>query len=269
MFSLFRALLLRKKPEIVLLGFIFTARNNALANVLRQIYFRFVFSLVDKVICHSKLEVERYTRLFGNARANFVYIPYGLQIFGREIQPPATATEPGTRPRILTAGRSGRDYATLFQAVEPLPIDLHVVCDNENAVAGLTIPPNVRVLRKCYGSDYVDELNKALVVVIPLGVADISAGQMVVIQAMAFAKPTIVTRTPTIEEYVTDGVQSLLVSQGNVAEMREAIAQLIDNTELANRLAENALKTYEQKFCMRAFVGNLVASLVQPAPSNA
>lgn len=264
-FGLFRILLLRKKTEIVWLGFIFTTRRNAWINWLRGIYFGFIFSFVDKVICHSSLEVKRYTSLFGNSRAKFKYIPYGLQIFGREKRLSAAAAVPGNRPFILAAGRSGRDYGTLFEAVEPLEIDLHVVCDSENALAGLKIPPNVSVLRKCYGSAYVNELNNSLFVVIPLGVNDISAGQMVLIQAMAFAKPTIVTRTETIEEYVSNEVQSLLVTQGNVTELRSSIRRLIDDHELAGRLATTAVATFEERFCMKAFVGNLVSCLMPVA----
>ena len=263
-FGLFRATLLRKKPEIVLLGFIMTARRNHLVNTMRRIYFGFVFSIVDKVICHSTLEVQRYTRLFSNSRsahARFVYIPYGLYISGRDAQTQLSKTADDNRPYILAAGRSGRDYATLFQAIESHDIDLHVVCDSDNALAGLTIPSNVSILRACYDSGYVNELRNCLFVVIPLGVNDISAGQMVLIQAMAFAKPTIITRTATVEEYVVHGKQSLLVSQGSVAELRAAINRLINDSELAAQLGSNAVASFENSFSMKAYVRHLVDSV--------
>ncbi|VAY89546.1 hypothetical protein CARN8_7070001 [mine drainage metagenome] len=47
-FGIFRALLFRKRPNIVLLGFIFTHRPQPLANWLRGLYFRFVFSIADQ-----------------------------------------------------------------------------------------------------------------------------------------------------------------------------------------------------------------------------
>lgn len=262
-FSFVRALMLRRKPEIVLLGFIYTSRRSPFANFLRSLYFRFVFSIIDKVICHSGLEMERYRRLFPRARAQFVYIPYGLHIHGRDT--PASAVDAAAKPYILTAGRSGRDYATLFEAVAPLPIELHVVCDSANALAGLNIPPNVKVLRNCYDTDYVEQIRKARFVVVPLGVNDISAGQMVLIQAMAFAKPTVITRTATVEEYVTDGEQSLLVAQSDAAAMREAIQRLLADPALVERLAANAVATYEARFCMHAFVRHLVESVAPPA----
>lgn len=260
-FGLLRALRLRSKPAIVLLGFIMTARKNILINYIRRLYFGFVFSVVDKVICHSMLEVERYTKVFKNSKAKFIYIPYGLHISGREGRTQPEAVVSKCQPYILAAGRSGRDYATLFEAVEPLAIDLHVVCDSGNALAGIRVPQNVKVLRDCYDDAYVEELRNSLFVAIPLGANDISAGQMVLIQAMAFAKPTVITRTPTVEEYVSDEQESLLVAQGNVLELREAINRLLVDEKLAARLASNATSAFDNKYCMRAYVKNLVASI--------
>ena len=257
-FGLVRALFTRSKPRIVLLGFIYTRRSHALVNRLRAAYFRRVFSVVDQVICHSTLEVERYRALFPGCRAQFVFIPYGLHIHGHDT--PVTATTPPS-PYLLSAGRSGRDYATLFEAVAPLAVELHVVCDNAAALAGLTIPPNVRVLRACYDGDYVRELRHARAVVIPLGVDDISAGQMVLIQAMAYAKPTIVTRSPTTEEYATDELTSLLVAPRDCEGLRRAICRILEDDGLAARLSANARAAYEAKFCMRAFVRHLVGAV--------
>ena len=258
-FGALRALRLRKKPAIILLGFILTARESSLMNSLRGLYFDFVFSIVDLAICHSTLEADRYNRRFAKARAKFVYMPYGLYVADRDKRADVADGARGRREFILAAGRSGRDYATLFAAVEALDIDMHVVCDSESALSGLRVPANVTILRNCYDDAYLDELRNALFVAIPLSVNDISAGQMVLIQAMAYAKPTIVTRTVTVEDYVRDGEQSLLVEQGNVAELRAAIARLLADRELARRLAASARTTFEQKFCMKVYVRNLVA----------
>lgn len=264
-FGLFRTLLLRKNLEIVWLGFIYTKRKSMLINRMRKLYFGFIFSIVDKAICHSSLEVKRYSSLFKNSRTRFIYIPYGMHIAGREDLMAAKKTNSGKQPYVLAAGRSGRDYATLFKAIESLDVDLHVVCDSENPIAGLPIPSNVSILRRCYGGSYLDELNNSLFVVIPLAVNDISAGQMVLIQAMAFAKATIITRTASVEEYVADGEQSLLVSQASVTELRDAIEKLLIDRNLATKLGANAIASFEKSYCMKAFVRNLAACLLSPS----
>jgi glycosyltransferase involved in cell wall biosynthesis len=87
---------------------------------------------------------------------------------------------------------------------------------------------------------------------------------MVLIQAMAFGKPTIVTRTATVEEYVSDGDESLLVAKGSVSEFRAAIIKLLGDKELAARMASISVISFESKFCMKAYVQNLVASITTP-----
>jgi glycosyltransferase involved in cell wall biosynthesis len=255
-FGAVRSLGISRGTKIVLLGFILTQRPSALENRLRLAYFSAVFRLADTVICHSTLEAERYRRLFKGCHSRFVFMPYGLHISGREQRADVMSS---VRPYILSAGRSGRDYKTLFEAVEGLEIELHVVCDRQAALAGLRLPQNVKVLRDCYDDDYVGELRNCQFVVIPLAVSDISAGQMVLVQAMAFAKPTVITRTPTVEEYVRHGDESILVPQGDIESLRGAILQLLADPELTRRLSTHASRAFEERFSMRAYVRHLVA----------
>ena len=162
---------------------------------------------------------------------------------------------------MLAAGRSGRDYRTLFEAVRGRDIRLHVVCDSTDALAGLDVPPKVVVLRNCYGSAYINELAGASIVAVPLAVNDISAGQMVMIQAMALGKPVVVTRTPTTQEYVTDNVQALLVPRADPAAMRSAIEALLSSPERIDEMGRAGLQTFEEKFSMRSYVRNVLAAI--------
>ncbi|MEY3200897.1 MAG: hypothetical protein RIR70_447 [Pseudomonadota bacterium] len=257
-FGLLRALLRRHSPRIVLLGFIYTQRRHALMNRLRQAYFRGVFDCVDQVICHSTLEARHYAEQFSPCRARFSFVPYGLHLTVDEGCAP-----PISQPYLLTAGRSGRDYATLFAAVAPLDVALYVVCDNAAMLEGLTVPPNVHLLRGCYDGDYVRWLRHARAVVIPLAVEDISAGQMVLIQAMACAKPTIVTRTVTTLEYASDDITSLLVPPRDPGALAIAIRRVMEDEALVSRLGQNSRAAYQEKFSMAAFVGHLVAAMGQ------
>ncbi len=258
-FSLVRLIRRQGKPSIVLLGFIYTNRKSPFANKLRHLYFRTIFTFVKKVICHSTLEVERYSQLFSKANTKFVYIPYGLHIDKRKDYLTDNLDHKLKKNiYILTAGRSGRDYQSLFEAVSTLGVQLRVVCDSENALSHLSIPSNVNILRNCYEEDYIMQIKNAAMVVIPLEASDISAGQMVLIQALALAKPVIITRTPTVEQYVSDGIDAILVNKGDSKELRKAIADILEDDQLGNHLSKNALKAYEQKFSMNAFVTNIV-----------
>jgi glycosyltransferase involved in cell wall biosynthesis len=263
-FGLARLLLPREtRPSIVLVGFIYTSRASALARHLRELYFGLVFRLADKIICFSANELQEYGNTFAAAKRKFRYVPYGLHVSGEEkhqIDSPAETAqcEPAY---IFTAGRSGRDYATLIKAVAELDVPTHIICDRQAALAGIDLPPQVKVLSRCYGEEYLQELEHAAVVVVPLLVDDISAGQMVLIQAMAYRKPIIVTRTTTIQEYVQHDRDCLLVERNDPAALQQAIRKLLTDRDLATRLANGARQAYEQHYCMRAYVANMLAAV--------
>ncbi len=257
-FALARRMLLRRKPRIYLLGFIYTRRENILLDRLRRIYFHSIFSLIDGIICFSELEITRYKMLFPGAQELFKYIPYGLYIHGYEENTTRCGNPIDPDAHVFSAGRSGRDYQTLFEVFNRIDHPLHVICDSEAALAGCINTPNITVLRNCYDDCYVEELRHASIVVIPLAVENISAGQMVLVQAMAYCKPMVVTQTPTIEDYLIDGTNALLIPRDDSVAMQRAIERLLSDKELAARLAKNALHTYETKHCMRAFVGNII-----------
>lgn len=261
-FALFKLLLPReKRPDTVYLGFIYTPRSRPWMQRLRQSYFEMVFRMADQIICHSKNERDLYGKIFKNAKDKFCYMPYGMYVTGEEChRVNASAIQKIDPPRIFSAGRSGRDYSTLTKAVAATGISTHIVCDRRAPMEGIEIPPEVSVLTNCYGKDYLKELEKASIVVIPLLVDDISAGQMVLIQAMAYRKPIIITRTITVQEYIQHERECLLVERSDAAGLQQAIGRLLNDSELATRLANSARQAYERHFSMRAYAVNLVAA---------
>jgi glycosyltransferase involved in cell wall biosynthesis len=242
--------LLRRRTRVYLLGFIFTRRANAWVDRLRRAYFG--------VFCHSTLEAHRYDALFPAATGKFVFVPYGLHIDGYDR--PSTVVDVAAGPA-LSAGRSGRDYPLLTRVFADSGRPLRIVCDAERTLAGCIAAPNITILRHCYDDDYVRELRGAGVVVVPLAVDDISAGQMVILQAMAYRKPIIATRTAAIDDYLTDGVNALLVPPGDGSALQAALDQLATDPALATRLRDQASVTYVTRHSMRAFVQHVVQAV--------
>lgn len=83
---------------------------------------------------------------------------------------------------------------------------------------------------------------------------------MVLLEAMALARPVVATRVGGIPEVLTDRVHGLLVSPGNPAELSEACTTLLDDPVLAESCAEAARRRVEQRFSS-ATMGAKVASL--------
>ena len=245
-FAVVRRLLRRRETRIVLGSFIFTSRSRPWVNAMRRAYYRLVLQCTDIAIVHSRLEVDRYLGLFPGLATVFAFVPFGLDIPIRERLFAEAASRGETCRLVVSAGRSGRDYATLFEAVAGMDVNLRVICDYGGAMPPVPHPPNVTVLTGIYGERYLEELFEADVVAVPLAAYDISVGQMVLIQALGLGRAIVVTDTPTIRDYVTDGHDALLVPPGDAAAMRGALQRLLEDVELRGVLGQNAKTTFDR-----------------------
>lgn len=254
----------KRRPSLYLLGFIFTSRNNKIIDLLRKIYFTIVFSFLAGVICHSTKEQEDYSRIFKRSRTRFIFVPYGLHLHGYEEYANGSQLPLNSplKHYAFSAGRSGRDYKTLFEAFASIDMPLHVVCDSEAALMGCKQKGKIEIFRSCYDDCYFNQLKEANLVVVPLAVDDISAGQMVMIQAMAFHKPIILTRTPTITDYVKHAEEAYLIPPGDPDALAAAVKLLNDNPDLAAQLANRAYQAYITNYSMPAYVKHIVSAVL-------
>jgi glycosyltransferase involved in cell wall biosynthesis len=99
------------------------------------------------------------------------------------------------------------------------------------------------------------------IVVVPLAVEDISQGQMVVVQAMAYGKPVVVTRAPTICDYAIENEEVLMVSRGDAQELKDAIIRLRDDPVLYSDLRRHARDAYIGRHSQAVFTRNLVRAI--------
>ncbi|HEY0421528.1 MAG TPA: glycosyltransferase family 4 protein [Acetobacteraceae bacterium] len=256
----------RRRVRIVLGSFIFTSRGSPGIDALRRRYYGFILSLAEIAVVHSRLEVERYRAIWPHLRTRFVFVPYGANIdlrptLFREAERAGASTAP---PHVVSAGKSARDYRTLFEAVRGLDTQVRVICDYAGAVPPVPPDSRVTVLADCHGEGYFREVFGAAVVAIPLAADDISAGQMVLIQAMGLGRAVVVTDTPTVRDYATDGHDALLVPRGDPLAMREAIAALLGDPELRARLGRNAIETFDRNNGIHGHMQRILAAIATP-----
>ena len=253
--------LFSRRTQIIFETFIATERGSPLARRLHHWHYSLALRFVDVAICHSQSEVTAYAAKFAGCRTRFTALPYALSVNGREELRQEYGAAAAESDLIVTAGRSGRDYATLVDAIEGLPCRLRIICDWERPVHRLERSPQVTVVRNCFKADYLAELAKARLVVIPLSQLNVSAGQMVLLQAFALGKPVIVTETTTTREYVADGDDAVLTRFGDVADMRGKIAALLADPARCAALGQRASDRYDAQFSTEAYVRKLVGLL--------
>ena len=251
-------LLSRKRFPIALMGFIYTTRESAIVSAMRRLYFRSVLSQAVGGTCFSKFEQKYYAGLFDLENTKFIPTLYG-GVFNKPHD-----LEPSNDGYVLSAGRSGRNYKQLCEAVsQPPAIQTHIICDSAFALQDVELSANVTILRQCYGRDYIKQLAGADIVVLPLKNEKISSGQMVLLDAMALGKPVIITKTATTVEYGEHMSSLYFVEPDSVDELRSAIDFLMADPGLRKSIGDAAKVYYETHHSIQPYVDGLVDAIEQ------
>lgn len=171
------------------------------------------------------------------------------------------------RPLVLSVGGDrDRDTQTLFAAlarVHEAHPEVEIVVQTSSR---LPAPAGVTKL------DHVDHVTlaefyaRASVVAIATRPNLHASGMTVSLEAMATARPIVVTRTPGIEDYVDDGVTGLLVPVGDDAALADRVSRLLVDPASAAALGRAGRAAVEESLTTRHLVRGLAAFLgVLPA----
>lgn len=212
-----RLLRIRSSVRIVVMTFIYKEKKGLLGRLYHK-YIRYCLTCrhVSKVICYSRAEVAMYSRLFDLPDGLVQFVPLG-------IEPIDSPGEVVRGDYIFSTGRSNRDYDFLVRALGNTDFSLKIACEQHFD----SLPPNVEVLHHCYGSRMYSLLKGCFCVCIPLSDRNLSSGQLVLLQAMQFGKPVLVTCSNGVVDYVVDGKTGFLIDNEPdtfIARLRELAA---------------------------------------------
>jgi glycosyltransferase involved in cell wall biosynthesis len=177
---------------------------------------------------------------------------------------------PGTESRgyILSAGGiAGRDYATFFEAVRDLPINVKIAAGGRfyGPSANRRLPPkpsNIEMLPATNSAGMRELYRNAALVIVPL-CADRkdAAGCSVVLEAMCCGKPVIASHTRGMEDYIRDGETGSLAACGDDAEMSRAISLALERADERAKWGRNARAEIEECLSLRHLVEGLAKSV--------
>ena len=186
-----------------------------------------------------------------------------------------TPTAPGEEALIASAGAARRDYATLAEAVSPLPVALRIAADSTwkppgEGMAARPWPANVSV--RSYG-DYARLralYAAARFVVVPLHPAPHACGYAVMAEAMAMGRAVIATRTAAPPDFLLHGATGLFVEPHDSVGLRAAIRSLLDHPEEAAAMGQRASALMQAEHSLERYCARLeqavAASLPRAAP---
>jgi len=205
----------------------------ALPTGARRYFSRLALRKIALFVVHSRAEIEACSRWLGLDKDRFAFVP--LQCPRRT----TTIPENVEQPFLLSMGSANRDYALLFDVVRELGVRTIVVA-GRHALEHLDIPPNVELKSGLTAEQCHALLQACRVTVVPVANAQTASGQVTLLDALAFGRPTIVTLCPGSVDYIVDGVTALAIQPGDRAQMKNAIARLWDDAKLRARLSESA-----------------------------
>jgi len=136
---------------------------------------------------------------------------------------------------VCAVGYEARDYDTLLAAIRGLPVRLEVAVGSSVLGGargrvgdlGAVDDGRVAVHRQLPHSALRDLYARSRIVVVPLKDVDQDAGVTVITEALAMAKPVVVTQSHGQVDIVRDGENGTLVPPGDPAAMRAALERLL------------------------------------------
>lgn len=249
----------RRRPRLVWL-------NMTLTNLLRRPgpLARLVAAAVsraDRIVC-----VAEHQRRFLHGRLGLPLdrLPLALSGTDADFYDAAKAGEHQSHGAVLAAGRdAGRDYATLFRAIDRTDIAARVVCSPRN-LAGLTPPANVTVRHDISQPELRTEYAAAGAVVIPtLGDASTMgsdcSGTLVLLDALAMGKAAVIAQRSSVADYVTPDAHARTYTPGDAAALRSHLEILRDDPNDAQRLGEDGRAHVRQALTTPHFAERVAA----------
>ncbi len=248
----FRMFHVQKAPEIVLLTFIYKPKKSFVGKVYDK-FMRYIVTsgYIKYFVVFSESEKKRYANYFDVSETRFVSKTLGYEDKTQEV---AIYTSDNF---YLAAGRSNRDYKFLLDAWGKRKEHLKIICDT---LSLKSIPNNVEILTDCYDKDFFREMAKCRAVIVPLEDTHISSGQLVIIQAMMYGKPVIVTENDTVKDYV-DNEKTGLVIKKSEEDLSAAIAAL-SNEIYYKKISNAERREYKSRFSVYA-MGTAIGEILK------
>jgi len=252
LFALYRFIFRRKTPKHIILELMLDEARNDILWKLKVFFQRMCFSSVEVIFVSAKREVDAYAQRLGLPEERIHFLPFHTNIIEPKIVP-------GHGGYIFSAGRTGRDFATLAAAVEGLDVKVVVVSDKHH-LQGISFPSNVEVYCDIPYKQYMELLRGSSMVIVPLKKLIKSTGQVVILEAMALGKPVVATDTIGTEDYIEHEVTGILVPPEDMHALRQAVINFIEDPESYKTMADHALQQIKERHTFEVYTSAILTT---------
>ena len=244
----------RKRPVIIFYGEMYEP-DTGLRGVIEPLVMKLADRAVFRFAVHSQAEIPVFARLWGIDPGKI----RACSFFNKNARPGVSVPAKPRGQHIFAGGTSFRDYEPLLEAARLLPDHEFVIATNR--LDGRSdLPPNVKT-GLVPPAEFDRLIDTAAAVVVPLR-QDVHRiiGMLTYLQAMWAKKPTIVSDTLGVREYVEDGQTGIIVN-GSPESYVAAIQWVLDpaNDGRVHQMCEAAHVAVGQQFTIETHVTRLLA----------
>jgi glycosyltransferase involved in cell wall biosynthesis len=214
------------------------------------------FRRASTIVAYAQGEVEWLRTWLAPGGPAIVFLPFGvdLQAFS-----PGAGSNDGVD--VVSVGADPRRDFELLGAVAARHPELRfrIVATKDRARALSTLPTNVTVVTDLTLEQVRDSLAAAHVVALPVRRNSYTGATTVLLQAMAMAKPVVVSRTDAITEgyRLEDGVNCRLVEPDDPDAFERALLETLADEEASAALGTRARETVESAFSWERYTAAL------------
>ncbi len=203
---------------------------------------RFIAGAADLLIFWSSNQRQIFEERLEVPDERMYFVPFGIET---EFWRP----RPGPGDYILAVGNDpGRDFRTFAAAVAAIDCPVKIACRPER-LAGVDVPSNMEVLGEVDHVRYRELLYGAAVVVVPTQpAAAYPTGQTVLLNAMSCQRPTVVTATDAMADYIRHGENTWSVAGEDPEALRAGIEQVLGDESLAAKVADGGRRDVTSVF---------------------
>lgn len=225
-------------------------------------------------VVFTEQEVDEYSKRIGIDRSRFLFIAHGdwpqpidvPEVFGPDPELDLTT------PFYFAGGFTNRDYRTIIETFRGLDQRLIIVCSKSNDdVDPADLPDNVSVYRDIPFPEFEFLLQHAKAVIIPLKHDAGAAGHSVLVRSMRNGKLVLASDFRIMDNYVTDGVDGVLLKNMR-EELKRTIASIEADPESFRPIEAAAVERFQRAYSQEALerrMSGLIQDQWIAAPASA
>jgi glycosyltransferase involved in cell wall biosynthesis len=224
------------------------------AGRMQQLYRRALRSTAA-IVAYGKAEVDHLQEWLGPGGPPVQFVPFGVDVDlfrPSDREPDIDVVSVGVDPR--------RDFGLLVDIAERRSdLTFLVVAGADNARALRALPANVTLETDIPIEAVRDRFARARVVALPVRDNTYSGATTTLLQAMAMAKPVVVSRTAAIASGygLEDGVNCRLVTPGDRDAFEKTLLETLTGADAAHFLGIRARRTVERSLTWERYCNAL------------